>query len=52
MFFVLVNAKKRNLEAAVHDRHMEVQLSPFRKYRVVRNDCRGFNNLSNTTHLR
>jgi len=52
VFNVLVNAKKRNLEAAVRDRHIEVQLSPFRKYRVIRNDCRGFNNLSYTIHLR
>jgi hypothetical protein len=31
VFNLLVNAKERYLEAAVRDRHIEGQLSPFRK---------------------
>ena len=31
---------------------MYVEKRMAEKYRVIRNDCRGFNNLSHTIHLR
>jgi len=31
---------------------LQVNLITFMKYRVIQNDCQGFNNLSYTIHLR
>ena len=43
---------KPSLSTSVFDGKQTILRSAHTVYRVIRNDCRGFNNLSHTIHLR
>jgi len=54
MTFICISCKGRDLSRKYLLLNVKLQLYGFLffTYRVFRNDCRGFNNLSYTIHLR